>query len=316
MSLQNNILLPSKPRIVSEEGNKGVYEIDGLYPGYGHTLGNSLRRIILSSIPGCAITSVSINGVSHEFSTMEGVKEDVITLLLNLKRVRFKMVGDEAQTATLSIKSAKLVTAADIVCSGQIEVLNKDQVIAETTKKDANLTISMKIERGLGYVSKEEIQKEKVEIGAIALDANFTPIRRASYEVEDMRVGDRTDHNRLRLTIETDGTLSPKTALELSVHTMINQLQAIVGFSTAESVLQEIVAPEIVQEETVDLTKIKVDDLGLSTRTQNALLDGGIKTLAQLTKKKEEDVLALEGLGEKGMGEIKEALSSYGVSFK
>jgi DNA-directed RNA polymerase subunit alpha len=316
MSLQNNILLPSKPRIVSEDGNKGVYEIDGLYPGYGHTLGNSLRRIILSSIPGCAITSVSINGVSHEFSTIEGVKEDVITLLLNLKRVRFKMVGDEAQTATLSIKGAKLVTAADISCSGQIEVLNKDQVIAETTKKDANLTITMKIERGLGYVSKEEIQKEKVEIGAIALDANFTPIRRASYEVEDMRVGDRTDHNRLRMTIETDGTLSPKTALELSVHTMIGQLQAIVGFTTAESVLQEIVAPEIVQEETVDLTKIKVDDLGLSTRTQNALLDGGIKTLAQLTKKKEEDVLALEGLGEKGMGEIKEALSSYGVSFK
>ena len=287
MSLQSNIILPSKPRIVREEGNKGVYEIDGLYPGYGHTLGNSLRRIILSSIPGCSITSVSINGVSHEFSTIEGIKEDLITILLNLKRLRFKMVGDEPQKVTLSVKGSQKITGANIVCPGQIEVLNKDQYITEITKKDTVLEMTLTIERGLGYVSKEEIQKEKVEIGTISLDANFTPIRRASYEVENMRVGDRTDHNRLRIEIETDGTLTPKTALELSVHTMIEQLQAIVGFASSKEVMQEVVSPEIVKEDLVDLTKIKIEDLGLSTRTQNALLDGGIKTLAGLTKKKE-----------------------------
>jgi DNA-directed RNA polymerase subunit alpha len=209
MSLHTNILLPSKPRIVSEDGNKGTYEIDNLYPGYGHTLGNSLRRIILSSLSGCAVTSVSIEGVSHEFSTLEGVKEDVITILLNLKRIRFQMVGDEPQKISLSVKGPKQVTAKDFTMTGQVDILNKEQVIAEITKKDTAFNVTVTIERGLGYVAKEDHKKEKVEIGAIAVDANFTPIRRASYEVENMRVGDRTDHNRLKLVIETDGTITP-----------------------------------------------------------------------------------------------------------
>jgi DNA-directed RNA polymerase subunit alpha len=316
MSLHTNIILPSKPRVIKEEGNKGTYEIDNLYPGYGHTLGNSLRRIILSSLPGCAITSVSIDGVSHEFSTLEGVKEDVITILLNLKRIRFQMVGDEPQKITLSVKGPKVVTAKDISTTGQVDILNKEQPIAEITKKDFVLNITITVERGLGYVAKEEHKKDKVEIGAISVDANFTPIRRASYEVENMRVGDKTDHNRLRLVIETDGTLTPRLALEKSVQTMIDQLQAVVGFATAEDYAQSEPTSFKTEEDSSETSKIKVEDLDLSTRTLNALVSAGIKTVGGITRKKEEDILALEGLGEKGVQEIKKAIEEHGVSFK
>ena len=160
------IILPSKPRVVLEEGNKGVFEIDGLYPGYGHTLGNSLRRIILSSLPGASITSIKIDGVSHEFQTIGGIKEDVIVMILNLKRARFKMLSDEAQTVTLAIKGPKEVTAGDIKTGGQVEILNPELHIAEVTGK-INLNIEMKIEKGLGFISKEVFQKNKVEAGCI-----------------------------------------------------------------------------------------------------------------------------------------------------
>jgi len=225
-----NIILPSKLSIVSEVDTKGVYEIDGLYPGYGHTLGNSLRRIILSSLSGSAITTLKIEGADHEFSVLDGVKEDVITILLHLKQVRFRLLTDEPQTVKLSVKGPKLVTAADIEAGGQVEVLNKDLYIAELTSK-ANLSIEMTVEKGLGFVPKEVHQKEKNDVGTISLDAIFTPIRRVAYEVENMRVGDKTNHNRLRMTIETDGTLTPREALEKAIVIMVEQLQAIIGFT-------------------------------------------------------------------------------------
>ena len=157
------IIMPSKPRVVLEEGNKGVFEIDGLYPGYGHTLGNSLRRIILSSLPGASVTSIKIDGVTHEFQTMDGIKEDVIVMILNLKKVRFKMLSDEIQTVTLSVKGPKEVTTADIKTGGQVEILNGDLHIAHVTGK-VNLNIEMKIEKGLGFIPKELFQKEKVDV--------------------------------------------------------------------------------------------------------------------------------------------------------
>ena len=206
------IIMPSKPRVVEEVGNKGIFEIDGLYPGYGHTLGNSLRRIILSSLPGASITSIKIDGVSHEFQVMDGLKADVIVLILNLKKIRFKMASSEPQVVNLSVKGPKQIFASDIKTSGQVEILNSDLYIAELTGK-VSLNIEMKIEKGLGFVAKEVMQKEKVDIGMIAVDAIFTPIRRVSYEVENMRVGDQTNHNRLRISIETDGTLFPRDAL-------------------------------------------------------------------------------------------------------
>jgi DNA-directed RNA polymerase subunit alpha len=315
----HSIILPSKPRIVKEDATSGVYEIDGLYPGYGHTLGNSLRRIILSSIPGAAITSLSIDGVKHEFSSIEGIKEDVIAIILNLKKTRFKLHGDEAQKATLHIKGVGVITAKDIEAPSQIEIMNKDQYICESTAKGVDLAIELTIEKGLGYVPREVLQKEKADIGSIMLDASFTPIRRASYEVENMRVGDRTDHNRLRVAIETDGTISPHEALESSIHTMITQLQAVVGFR--EQVIESAhtpVAEAVAQEEadTTDATKVKVEDLGLSTRTENALISASVKTAGGLARKSEEDLLSLDGLGEKGINEIKKALSDLGLTLK
>ena len=217
-----HIALPSKPRVVSESERSGTYEIDGLYPGYGFTLGNSLRRIILSSLPGAAVTHVKIPGVSHEFSTIEGVKEDVVTILLNLRKIRFKLLSDEPQTITLSVKGPKEVTAAELKLPGQVEVLNPEQRIADVTGK-VNFELEIRAERGLGYIPKEEHQKERVDIGTIALDAIFSPIRRANYEVENMRVGDRTDFNRLRMLIETDGTIAPREALERSIETSVSK---------------------------------------------------------------------------------------------
>ena len=321
----HNIILPSKPRIVSEDGNKGVYEIDGLYPGYGHTLGNSLRRIVLSSLPGAAITHVKIDGVSHEFSTVEGVKEDVVLILLHLKKVRFKMTTDEPQTATLSVKGAKMATAGDMTVSGQLEVLNPDLFIAELTDKSASLTIEVRVERGLGFMPREMHEKGKVEIGTMAVDAIFTPIRRVSYEVENMRVGDKTNHNRLRMLIETDGTITPREALENSIRIMIDQLAAIVGFTeeqalaSASSSMNETATDDLDEEGKDDMSEVlktRIDTLDFSTRTLNALTDAGIRTLGGLARKKKEDLLEIEGMGEKGIQEIKRILSNYGITLK
>jgi len=319
------IIMPSKPRVVQEEGNKGVFEIDGLYPGYGHTLGNSLRRIILSSLPGAGITSIKIDGVSHEFSTMEGVKEDVIVLILNIKKIRFKLLTDEPQTVNLSVKGPKDVTASDIKTGGQVEILNGDLHLASVTGK-VNLNIEIKVEKGLGLVSKEVIQKDKVEIGTIAVDAIFTPIRRVSYEVENMRVGDNTNHNRLRIAIETDGTLTPREALSQSIELMINQLKAIVDFKEPEEeikVEKKATKKEDKKEEEgksgddfTDILKTRTDTLDLSTRTLNALTSANIRTLGGLARKKREDLLELEGIGEKGITEIKKVLGKLGLNLK
>ena len=321
------IIMPSKPRVVLEEGNKGVFEIDGLSPGYGHTLGNSLRRIILSSLPGASITSIKIDGVSHEFSTMDGVKEDVIVIILNLKKVRFKMLSDEPQTVNLSIKGPKAITASDIKTGGQVEILNGDAYIAEVTGK-VNLNIEMKIEKGLGFIPKELIQKEKVDVGTIAVDAIFTPIRRVFYEIEDMRVGDKTNHNRLRISIETDGTLTAREALSRSIEIMINQLKAIIDFKEPEEEVKvekkvskskeekETVEEEKKGEDFSDVLKTRTDSLDLSTRTLNALTNANIRTLGGLARKKREDLLEVEGIGEKGITEIKKVLSGFGLNLK
>lgn len=224
--MSRSIVLPSKLKIVSEDATRGVYEIEGLYPGYGHTLGNSLRRIILSSIPGAAITQVKIKGVDHEFSTLAGVREDIITMILNLKKVRFQLVGDEPQTAVLSVKSG-VAKASDFETSGQLTVTSPDQYIAEVTGKGTELHIEVVVSQGLGFVSREMLSKDKVDVGTIMTDARFSPIVGCSYDVEDMRVGDRTNYNRLRITIETDGSIEPKVALEDSVKIMLDQFRSV-----------------------------------------------------------------------------------------
>jgi len=322
--MTHDIILPSKPKVIKEDGMSGTYEIDGLYPGYGHTLGNSLRRIILSSLPGAAVTKVKIAGVEHEFSAIKGVKEDVITLLLNIKKLRIRLDTDEPQVLELKAKGIKDITAKDIKIPGQAEILNNDLHIASLTEKGSELDIEITVEKGLGYVPKEVVQKDRVEIGAITLDAAFTPIRKANYEVENMRVGDRTDFNRLRLVIETDGTITPHDALEKSVVLMITQLKAVVGFKEEEVEVKKESAEDSGEIEAVnpdrpvdtELLKTRIDSLGLSSRTIKALSNGNIRTLGGLARKKESDIMDVDGLGAKGIQEIKKLLAQHGITLK
>ena len=319
-----DIILPSKPKVIREDAVSGVYEIDGLYPGYGHTLGNSLRRIILSSLPGAAVTKVKIAGVDHEFSALSGVKEDVITILLALKKLRIRLSTDEPQNIRLKSKGVKELSAKDLEAPGQAEILNPELHIASLTDKSAEIDIEMTVEKGLGYVAKETLQKERVEIGAITLDAAFTPIRKANYEVENMRVGDRTDFNRLRMSIETDGTITPREALEQSISLMIKQLKAVVGFVEEEAAAPAAEAAQPLEPKAekelggadAELLKTRTDALGLSSRTVKALTNGNVRTLGGLARKKESDIMDIDGLGAKGMQEIKKLLAQHGITLK
>ncbi|MEK7132676.1 MAG: DNA-directed RNA polymerase subunit alpha [Patescibacteria group bacterium] len=320
-----HIALPSKPRIVSESEQSGTYEIDGLYPGYGYTLGNSLRRIVLSSLPGAAVTHVKIPGVPHEFSTIEGVKEDVVTILLNIRKIRLRILTDEPQTLRLLVKGPREATAGDLKLLGQVEILNPESHIADITGKTA-LEIELRAERGLGYVPKEAHQKERVDVGTIALDAIFSPIRRVNYEVENMRVGDRTDFNRLRILIETDGTIAPREALERSIETMIHQLKAVVGFKEEDS--DEAGARSASSQSKEDgrdikagaldaeVLKTRITELKLPQRVEAALDNVSIRTVGGLVRKREDDLLSIEGLGQKGLQDIKRALSNLGLTLR
>ncbi len=317
--MEYSITLPSKPRVVKEDEAEGTYEIDGLYPGYGHTLGNSLRRIILSSLPGAAVTSVKIEGVEHEFSTLDGVREDVVTILLNLKKLRFEVLSGEAQTVSLSLKGPKRVTGEDLKLPGQVRLLNPNSYICELTGKNG-IEMEFTVEQGLGYVPREALKKDRVEIGEISVDAIFSPIRRVNYEVENMRVGDRTDFNRLRLTIETDGTLSPRQALEHSIEIMITQLKAVVGFREEEIESEAGTGPVASSAtsavDAAEAMKTRIEDLELSSRTISSLQAANIRTVGGLARKKEQDLMEVEGLGPKSIQEIKRALANFGIVLK
>lgn len=242
------IPLPSQPKIIEKKDNSAIFEIEGLYPGYGVTVGNSLRRVLLSSLPGAAITQVKIKGVQHEFSTIPGVLEDVVTILLNLKQLRFKLYTEEPQKATLRAKGERVVTGSDFVLSSQVELANKDAHLATVTDKKAELEMEIIIERGLGYEPVEIRKKGKLEIGTIAIDAIFTPVRRVSYRVENMRVGERTDFDRLFLELETDGTTTPEEALHQASEILVSHL----------SLIEETFKPSLIEvPETKQKKKLK-----------------------------------------------------------
>jgi DNA-directed RNA polymerase subunit alpha len=328
-----SIVLPSKFKTISETKNSGVYEIEGLAPGYGHTLGNSLRRIILSSIPGTGITSFKIHGAAHEFATLPGVREDVLNIVLNLKRARFHVIGDEPQTITLVATKPGIVTAGEFVTGVNAEVLSPDQPIAEITDKSGRLEIDITLAKGLGLITRENLIKEKTEVGHIVMDAVFTPIVKAFYEVENMRVGDRTDYNRLRMILETDGSQTPSEVLSQSIRIMLEQFKSILD-------LKEFVIPEVRtvseigsvsstddsadsadngDDSKVDLTdvlKTRIDSIQLSTRTLNALSEAGIRTVGGLIQKTEKDLLDLDGFGDKALKELKEVLNDFGLALK
>jgi len=225
-------------KTISEDDKKGVFEIEGLYPGYGLTIGNTLRRVLLSSIPGAAITRFKIKGALHEFSAIDGVIEDLVEIGLNLKKVRFKFYSDEPQVLMLRAKGEKKVTAADIQPNVQVAIVNSDQHIFTITDKKTEVDMELTIEKGRGYVAVERIKTDKLEVGVIALDAIFTPVQNVGLTTENMRVGDRTDYNRIKLSIETDGSIRPSSALHKATSILIDHFKKI--FTVTESSVDKI----------------------------------------------------------------------------
>lgn len=222
-------------KTVSEDEKNGVFEIEGLFAGYGLTIGNALRRTLLSSLPGAAVTEIKIKNAPHEFSTLPGIKEDLVELSLNFKKLRLRMHTDEPQALMLKASGIKTVTAGDIESNSQVEILNSEEVIAHVTSKDSELDIEIKVERGLGYSPVESRKSGRLAVGTIAIDAIFTPVLGANYTTEDMRVGDRTDYNRLRVEIETDGSITPSSALHKSANILKDHFDKVAAVVVRES---------------------------------------------------------------------------------
>lgn len=229
-------------KTISETDREGVFEIEGLYTGYGVTIGNALRRAMLSSLPGAAIIQVKIKGVSHEFTTLPGVMEDMVELMLNLKRIRFRIHTKEPQTLVLKFKGEGKVTASDIKATSEVEVITPDLPIATLTDKNAELDMELTVEKGLGYVPAEARMAEKLPIGVIALDAIFSPVVKVNFTVENMRVGDRTDYNKLRMAVETDGSITPSQALRKSARILQDHFTKIGEIEAKEP--QPVVIPK------------------------------------------------------------------------
>jgi DNA-directed RNA polymerase subunit alpha len=226
-------------KTITEDTKNGIFEIEGLFAGYGLTIGNALRRVLLSSLPGAAVTELKIKNAPHEFSTLPGVKEDLVELSLNFKKVRFRVHTDEPQVLILKAKGEKVVTAGDIKTTSEIEIVNPNEILANLTSKDAELDMEIRVERGLGYSPVESRKEGRLSIGTIAIDAIFTPVQRVNFTVENMRVGERTDYNRLRLEIGTDGTVSPSSALHKSANILKDHFDKI-----SSVVVQEFEAPK------------------------------------------------------------------------
>jgi len=223
------IPLSHPTRIIEADKTRGVFEIDALYPGYGVTIGTALRRVLLSSLAGAAVTQVKIKNAPHEFSAIPGVMEDMIQLILNLKQMRFRSFSEEPQTAILSVKGEKEVKGSDFKFPSQVELINKDVPIATLTDKNAELEMEIQIEQGIGYVPAEMLKKGKNEIGTIALDAIFTPIRKVNYSVSNTRVGDRTDYNKVTLEVVTDGSVAPQEAFRQAVEILLKQFEIVLA---------------------------------------------------------------------------------------
>ena len=320
-----SITLPQKPKYISADGKSGKFEIEGCYPGYGTTLGNAIRRVLLSSMPGSAITSVKIKGVKHEFSTIPNVLEDVIQIILNLKQVRFKSFKDEPVTVTLSVKGEKVITAGMIKCQSDVEVVTTDAHIATITNAKGEFEVEMEVENGIGYVSIDQQLRDKKEVGVIALDAIFTPIRRVNYVIENMRVGKRTDFERIKLEVATDGSISPKEAFAKAITILIDQFSVFTEVEKGSDKVEkeiELEKMEVKQEKeeetkTEDVTKKDVASLkGITSRTLNILEKANISTVADIVKLTEGQINDIEGMGAKGIKEIKKAIGDFGINLK
>ncbi|MDD3678889.1 MAG: DNA-directed RNA polymerase subunit alpha [Patescibacteria group bacterium] len=305
-----DIHLPELKKI-KEEGNKGTFEIAPLYPGYGMTLGNSLRRVILSSLPGSAITAVKIHGAAHEFSTLPNVKEDVIEIILNLKQLRVKLHSEE-ETITLSKSGKGLVTAADIKENQNVEVVNKDLYIATLDNSKAKIDIEIKVEKGRGFVPIEKREGEKLGVGMIAVDALYAPIKRVRYTVEKTRVGQMTDLDKLVLDVETDGTVSAEAAIKHASEILVDHFLVLTDKETVEK------RKKIVEEEIIDnvAAGILIEEINLSPRTTNALLNNELRSIEDVLKITANELKNLKGFGAKAYDEVIEKVKELGFEMK
>ncbi len=303
---------------VKELGNNSAeFVIKPLYYGYGNTLGNSLRRVLLSSVKGAAITAFSIEGTSHEFTAIPGIREDVVDIMLNLKNIRFKMHTDAPVELDLEIKGDKQsekdgdkrVVAGDIKLPADIEVANPNQVICHIDDPKFVLKMHFVVETGRGYLTIERSAEERLHSDMIAIDAVFTPVLRVRYKVENTRVGQDTNLQQLTLTIDTDGTITPKEAFEEAAAILVNQYTALAGSTTVE----HAPAPGSKQEDDDSGLLMPIEDLDLSARTANALLNNDIKTVRDLVMLSENDLKDLKGFGTKALDEVKEKLTELNI---
>lgn len=320
-----SISLPKSPIYKELDEKSGQLIIEECFPRYGATLGNSLRRVLLSSLEGNAIVSVKIKGITHEFSSIDGIIEDVVQIILNLKAVRFKLEGVDEATAFLKVKGKKEVTAKDFETTSELEVVTPEEHIATITNSATTLDLEIKVKKGLGYVPVEQRDDEK-EIGTIAVDAIYNPVKRVNFSVENMRVGKRTDYEKVILDVVTDGSISPRDAYQKAVEILMAQFNSIftIGDKKKTSLKGDTNKKTVKAEATVD-EKIKVSedsviknlaDLNLPTRTASVLEDNNITTIKQIEKMTENDLLDLEGMGEKGIKEIRKAIGGLGIILK
>lgn len=281
--------------------------IEPLEQGYGHTLGNALRRVLLSSLPGYAITKVKIAGVDHQFSTLEGLKEDIIELVLNLKELRIKSESSAPGTLRIDVKGAKEITGADVMCEGGFEIVNKDQYIT-TLAAGKNLKVEMVVEPGVGYLMATE--RKDVSIGEIPVDALFSPVVKVAYKVEATRVGRRTDYDRVILDIQTNSTITPLQAVQQAAQILARQFTQVFSPTLPATVQEEVrLSPE-----EAEVLRLTVEELDLPTRIANALRKGGFKTVGDLAGTPKDTVSKVKNLGGKSVDLIDEALKKKGVS--
>jgi DNA-directed RNA polymerase subunit alpha len=308
MAMLHEIHLPEIKKIKSE-GNSAVFAIEPLYPGYGMTLGNSLRRVILSSLPGSAVTAVKIDGASHEFSTIKDVKEDVVEIILNLKRLNIKSFSDEEEYLTLDVTGAGVIKAKQFDKNPNVEIVNPEHVIATLDNKNAKLKMEVRIEKGRGYVPVEKRDGGKLGIDVIAVDALFSPINRVRYSVESTRVGQMTNLDRLVFEVETNGIMTPEEAVAQASEILVNHFLVLSGKDT---VCRRVESEEEIKIE--DGNDILIEEINLSPRTTNALLNNDIRTIGDILKLGDNELRTLKGFGSKAFDEVKEKVNELGLT--
>ena len=300
---------PALSTIDEHSSSSATFVIEPLHAGYGNTLGNSMRRVLLSSIKGAAIVAFRIEGVSHEFSTIPGVKEDVVDIMLNLKNVYLRIHTDEPVELRLEKKGAGEITAADIKTTADVEVINKDQVIATIDDPKKSIVMDLVVESGRGYRTIEESSVSRLHSDMIALDAVFSPVLRVRYKVNNTRVGQETNLDKLAVTIDTDGSISPKDAFEESAAILVNQYTALAGATSVEA------APVLGQSDEDETNELNtpIEELSLSARTANALINNDIRTVHDLVTLSEQDLRELKGFGSKALDEVKDKLAELEI---